>query len=310
MEKINKSISVVTTVFNTKQYINELVYQIENEVSKISDEYEIILVDDNCPQESWEIIEENCLRNKKIKAIKLSKNAGQQIAMSAGISKSTKDYVIILDGDLQNPINEFPTIIDYLHNGKDIVYTISSTRNNMIDKITSKFFWYVITKILGVKIVKNQLMMKGFNKKIANLFSQYSEHNRTIAGVINDIGFTHEIIEVKNQKRKQGKSNYNFFQRFDLMLNIIISITNRPISLLIYFSLFIFLLSIIFSVYTLYNYIVFDVKSGFTSTVSLISFFGSTIILMLGFTSKYLASIYEEVKRRPLFHIEHETNFD
>jgi len=302
-------ISLVSTVYNSEDIIHHFIEKVELELRKISDKYEIILIEDCSRDSSWETIEKICKINTSVKGLKLSRNFGQQIAMSAGIKEAKGDYVIIMDGDLQNPPSAISKIFEELNKGFEIVYTTSNTRNNFRTKISSKLFWYVLTKLLKVNIVKNQLMMKGFTKKVTEQFNGYEEINRTISGVINDIGFNHSIVEVENKKRKTGKSNYNFLSRFNLMIDIVISMSSAPLNFMIYIGLTIFVFTLFSSSYFLYKYLFYNSVPGFTSLMLALSFFGSITIIMLGFIGRYLSNIYTEVRQRPMYIVERKCNF-
>ncbi len=296
-------LSLVATIYRSDAFIVELIQQLKKEASNIGvDDYEIVLVDDNSPDSSWKIIQEESKKDPRVKGIKLSRNFGQQIAMSAGIIQATGDYVVIMDGDLQNPVNEIGNILQGLKT-HDIVYCVSKGRNNWMSEFTSQLFWFILIHLLKVKILKNQIMMRGMTKSFVEKFKAYPELIRTIAGITNDIGMKHEVLTVKNLKRTHGKSNYHFFQRFHLMVDMIISLTNTPLNYLINISLLVFIFTTVFSVFQLFRYLFLDISPGYTSLVLLISFFGSLIVLILGIIGRYLSNIYTEVRRRPLFQI-------
>jgi len=116
-------------------------------------------------------------------------------------------------------------------------------------------------------------------------------------------------IAIENQKRHSGKSNYTFFKRFNLMVEVVISLSSAPLNFMIYLGMIIFIFTITASIYYLIKYLVDDILPGFTSIMLALFFFGSVIILMLGFIGRYLANIYSEVRQRPLFHVREKCNF-
>ena len=302
----NKDIflSVVVTCYNDSEIIESLVNEIEITVLPITTEYEIVLVNDFSPDNSDKIIELICSQNRKVKGISLSRNFGQQIAMSAGISIAKGKYIVIMDGDYQNPPEAIPTLIEKIQKeNKDIVYCVSKKRNNLIDELSSELFWFTITKIFNIKMVRNQLMMKIFTKELADRYALFNEKIRTVTGIMNDISSNYTMIQVENNKRKLGKSNYTFFNRMNLMLDFLVSISNHPLNIMIYLGGLIFFITIIYSISFLFIYFFCQVPSGYTSLILSIFFFGSLNLLLLGFIGKYLSNIYTEVRNRPLFHI-------
>ncbi|MGD0342723.1 MAG: glycosyltransferase family 2 protein [Bacteroidales bacterium] len=303
-------LSVVTTVYNDAPIVPLLINEIKLQCEKINKEFEIIIVNDSSTDESETEIQKVCRQNENVKGITLSRNFGQQIAMSAGMRYALGKYIIIMDGDLQNPPAEIPELYNEILKGYDIVYTVSKTRNNFFDRLTSLFFWFILTKMLGVKIVPNQLMMKIMNRTFLERYNEYNEINRTVSGIVRDITSHYQVLYIDNQTRKEGKSHYNFFKRFNLLIDILISLSNAPLNMMIYFGWFIFLTTIIASLYYLIGYLYFNVPSGYTSIILSIFFFGSLIVLLLGFIGRYLSNIYTEVRRRPLFNIKTMINID
>jgi polyisoprenyl-phosphate glycosyltransferase len=297
-------LSIVTTIYNDETIVPLLVSKIKEAVVPLNVEYEIILVNDNSPDNSEEAIKLQCDKFKEVKGISLSRNYGQQIAMSAGMRHATGNYVVIMDGDLQNPPEKIPELYSKIKEGYDLVYTTGTQRNSWRDELSSKFFWWVLSKLFNVKVVPYQLMMKIMSKGFLRRFNSYNEQSRTIAGIVNDIGLKYTILPVENKKRLNGKSNYNFLKRFNLMIDVIISFSNAPLNIMIHFGWIIFSLTSLAAFYQLYLYINDSIPEGYTSTILSIFFFGSLNILMLGFIGRYLANIYAEVKNRPLFDVQ------
>ena len=304
----NVELSIVSTIYNDADIVPILVKEIILNCELLNVNFEIILINDFSSDNSEEEIKKVCRLFKNVKGISLARNFGQQIAMSAGMRYASGRYIIVMDGDLQNPTSEIPNLYNEIKKGYDVVYTVSKIRNNFLDKFTSLFFWMILTKIFGVRIVQNQLMMKIMNHDFVKRFNQYNEIHRTVAGIVRDISSHYKVLEVKNLPRKIGKSHYSFIKRFNLLIDILISLSNSPLNMMIYLGWFIFLMTILTSIYYLTQFIFFNVPSGFTSIILSIFFFGSLIVLLLGFIGRYLSNIYNEVRRRPLFHVKETFN--
>lgn len=303
-------LSIVSTIYNDAPIVSLLVNELRLQCEKLQVNYEIILVNDFSTDSSETEIQKVCQESKNVKGITLSRNFGQQIAMSAGMRYASGKYILIMDGDLQNPPCEIPKLYNEILKGYDIVYTVSETRNNFIDKFTSNFFWFTLTKVLGVKIVQNQLMMKIMNRTFVDRYNEYNEINRTVAGIVRDISSNYQVLNIQNQIRKIGKGHYSFPKKLNLMIDEIISLSNTPLNMMIYFGCFIFLFTNLISIYYFIQYLFFNVPAGYTSIILAIFFFGSLIILLLGFIGRYLSNIYSQVKKRPLFHIKSTYNIE
>ena len=303
-------LSIVATIYNDAEIVSLLVKELCHQCEQLKVSYEIILVNDDSTDSSESEIQKVCKENENVKGISLSRNFGQQIAMSVGMRYATGRYIVIMDGDLQNPPSEIPRLYNEILKGYDIVYTVSKTRNDIIDKLTSYLFWATLTKVIGVKIVQNQLMMKIMNRTFVERYNEYNENNRTVASIVRDISSHYQVLYIENQIRKIGQSHYSFIKRFNLSIDILISLTTAPLNMMIYFGFSVFLLTMLTIIYYLYNYLFYNVPAGFTSIILTNSFFGSLIVLLLGFIGRYLSNIYTEIRRRPLFHIKRVYNIE
>ena len=151
-------------------------------------------------------------------------------------------------------------------------------------------------------------MMKAMTQKFVLDYNRYTELGRTVSGIVNDIGMKQATIQVENNKRSSGRSNYSFYKRFNLMIDIVLNMTNAPLNIIINISLFTLLITILLSIYHVFMYLFNDVPAGFTSIILSIFFFSSLILLVLGIIGRYLSNIYTEVKNRPLFLVQEKLN--
>jgi glycosyltransferase involved in cell wall biosynthesis len=298
-------VSVVVPVYNGARLVERLVREVA--ASLDGEPYELLLIEDGSQDSSWDAIATAASDSPHVRGFRLSRNFGQQIAVSAGIAKARGNYVIVMDCDLQNPASAIPEILGALRAGNELVYTVSKTRNNARDALTSQLFWFVLTRIFKASIVKHQLMMKGMTSKMARIYDTYPEATRTVAGIVGDIGYRQAVIEVENAPRREGGSNYGFFKRFDLMVDMIISIAVAPLKILIYAGLAGLVATLVAAVYFLAAALFHSAPSAIAFLGLALLLFGSLMTLMFGIVGVYLANIYAEVRRRPLFLIAEET---
>jgi dolichol-phosphate mannosyltransferase len=303
-------LSIVATVYNSARIVEALVGQISAVVAAMGVSYEIILVDDGSSDDSVYIMEGQSKLDQRIKSIVLSRNFGQQIAMSAGIHHAMGRFVLIMDGDLQNPPEAISVLYQKIQEGYDIVYTTSPKKNNMMDSLTSWLFWKFLKAVMKVDIAESQLMMRMMTSRVAQYYREYPEKIRTVAAITHDIGMKRTIIPVENRKREQGKSNYNTRRRINLAIDVILDFSNRPLNFIFYFGIIILMITGIAMIYYLYAYITKNTMPGFTSLILLIMLFGSINLISVGILARYMANIYTEVKRRPLYFIRKMVNVE
>lgn len=303
-------LSIVMPMYNAEKIVPIITNQIKANLAKLSISYELIFVDDGSKDDTAHEILIECKKDNRIKSIFLSKNYGQQIATSAGINYAKGMFVLIMDGDLQNPPEEIPNLYRKISEGYDIVYTRSIQKNNWVDSLTSFLFWSFLKKLLKINIVDSQLMMRIMTKEVVSHFNKYSEKSRTIAAITQDIGMKKYVLNINNRKRTIGKSNYNIEKRLNLALDIILDLSQFPLNFIFKLSLYGIVISIILTCYYFYSYFNNTLLPGFTTTVILIIFFGSINLFGLGVVARYLSNIYVEVKKRPLYIVKKFINFD
>lgn len=301
-------LSIVSTIYNDSKTVELLVKEFISVLNPLKIQFEIILVNDASSDDSETEIKKVCETYKFVKGISLARNYGQQIAVSAGVKYATGKYVLIIDGDLENPISAIPELYHKIQEGFDIVYTVSKVRQSFHKRLTSELFWFVICKLLNIRIVKNQLLLRIMSRRMVDNFNTYNEISRSVAGINHDIGLKETKIEVIPNRRVAGRSNYNFAKRLNIFIDIVLNMSLKPLNFVIFLGFFSFIFSLFISVYYLYIYLTIGSIPGFTSTILSIFFFGSAILFILGIISRYLSLIYLEVKNRPLFLIKEKFN--
>ena len=302
-------LSIIATVYNSARIVGELVARIKTAVDPMNIAYEIILVDDGSRDESAFLMEQQSHSDLRIKSIILSRNFGQQVAMSAGVHHATGQFVVIMDGDLQNPPEAIPQLYQKVCQGFDIVYTSSTKKNDLFDSATSWLFWKFLTFVVRANVAESQLMMRIMTAEVAEYYRGYPEKIRTVAAITHDIGMNCAVIYVENQKRKEGKSNYNALKRMNLAIDVILDFSNRPLNFVFYLGGLVFLLTIGAVLYYLNSYLKQNTLPGFISLAILILLFGSINLISIGILARYMGNIYTEVKRRPLYFVRKSINF-
>jgi glycosyltransferase involved in cell wall biosynthesis len=299
-------LSIISPIYNGELILPTFIDQLEAEIKKLDCSYEIILIDDRSPDESWAVIKSLCEKSENLRAIRLAKNRGQQIAVSVGLKQARGEYSIVIDSDLENPISEIPNLYHKAKEGYDIVYTVAKKRNSILNTVTSRIFWFVVQKMLNVQMIENQLMMRSFSRQARTLFCQYDEEKRSIAGICLEIGLRQTQIEVDINSRHSGKSNYSFIKRLNLFIDIILSLSETPLNFIIFIGAALAIFTGGISIY----YSIGDLYYLAHNGDLFIAFICSIILFTLGIVSRYLSLIYTEVKNRPLFNLDESINFD
>ena len=302
-------LSIVIPVYQADEIVNELYNRIEVSVSPIAD-YELILVDDRSTDRSWNEIEKLCINNKKIKAIKLSKNFGQHYAITAGLDFCRGDWVVVMDCDLQDRPEEIKRLVEKAKEGYDIVF---AKRINRIDsfrkKLFSGVFYRVYSYFTGIKYDGSIANFGIYSKKVIEVLKKMREPFRAFSPMARWVGFNKSFIEVEHGARYKGTSTYSFRKVFNLGADIIFSYSDKPLKIIIRLGFTISILSFAIALYYLIKYWSGKILvSGFTTIVLSIWFLGGLIIFILGIIGLYISKIFAGVKDRPLYIIDESIN--
>jgi glycosyltransferase involved in cell wall biosynthesis len=302
--KTNKMmLSVVSPVYKAERILNELVTQIDSELKTITDSYEIILVEDGGPDQSWQVIEKICSENSKVKGIKLSRNFGQHCAISAGLRYSSGEWVIVMDCDLQDRPDQ---IIKFFNKGKegyDIVLGSRTNRNDSWLKTkTSWLFYKVLSYLSGIPQDHSIANFGIYNRKVVDAVNELPERMRFFPTLLSVVGFKKTVIDVEHSARPEGKSSYTWSKLMDLSLDVVLANSNKPLKLIVKFGLLTSLLSIVYSIVILIMYLKGEIKVlGYTSLIVSLWFLFSILMIVLGVIGLYVGKVYEGVKNRPSF---------
>jgi polyisoprenyl-phosphate glycosyltransferase len=303
-------ISVVSPVYCCKNSLYELYFRLKETLEKINSDFEIILVNDASPDGAWELIVELSNKDKRVKGINLSRNFGQHNAINAGLDHCTGEWIIIMDCDLQDQPEEIGRLYTKATEGFDIVFARRGLRNDKFFKKTvSRFFYWVFNFLTNIPTDYSIANFGIYKDIIIKEYLKIKEREKVFPIVIRHIGFKSTVIEVIHAKRISGKSSYNIAKLIKLALKIIVTQSNKPLYISIYFGFAIALLAFLYGIYLIVRYFFLDVPLGYTSIIAAILFIGGIIFCNLGLIGIYLGKVFNEVKERPDYII-HEKTFN
>lgn len=302
--------SIVSPVYKAELIVDELVKRIVASVSKLSENFEIILVEDCGGDGSWDKIVENCKKDKRVKGIKLSRNFGQHYAITAGLDHCKGQWVVVMDCDLQDQPEEIINLYAKAQEGYDIVFARRSLRqDSFFKKLSSRMFYKVFSYLSGVEQDGTIANFGIYHADAIRSVNSMREAMRGFSTMIRWVGFKSTAIDVEHAARFEGKTSYNWKKLINLALDIALAYSDKPLKLIIKAGFIISILSIILAVYYLVSYILGNIKvPGYASLVVCICFLSGLIILINGIIGLYISKIFDNVKQRPLYFEKHKIN--
>ncbi|MBL4710300.1 MAG: glycosyltransferase family 2 protein [Flavobacteriales bacterium] len=295
--------SIVVPFYACKNVAKELNKRIDSVFKGLKLDYELILVDDKSDDETWEVLQEVCAENSKVKAIELSRNFGQHYAITCGLSYSTGEWVIVMDCDLQDVPEEIPKLIQKAKEGFQIVFASRHERkDSFFKRLGSKMFYRTLGYLTDTKQDHTIANFGLYHYKAIEAVLSMKDQIRYFPTMIQWVGFNKTSIQVNHSEREEGKSSYSLKKLIALAFNNIIAFSDKPLRITIKCGVTISFLSFIMGIYYLILYIKGDIfQLGFTSLILSIWFLSGIIILTLGVLGIYLGKVFDKVKERPSF---------
>jgi len=304
-------LSIISPVYMAENIVDELVDKLVLEVEKIVDDFEIILVEDGSPDDSWEKVLNNCKKDNRVKGIKLSRNFGQHYAITAGIEHASGDINVILDCDLQDSPENIQLLIDSYKEGNEVVFTKRISRKHSFFKsINAKIFNFVFRFVSHKDFDVNAGTMILFGKKAREAFLSVNDHERLYLQLFKWVGFQKSMIPVKHSKRHSGKSSYNFFGLLKIAIQGFTSFSNKLLSLSIILGLTFSIIAFTSIVVIAVLYFVQGFMNGWASLISSIFLCTGIILFNLGILGLYIGKTFNQSKNRPLYVIDQQENLE
>lgn len=303
-------ISVVVPVYGCKTTLVELYIRLKESLTPISEDFEIILVNDKSPDFAWDTIVEIAKKDSRVKGINLSRNFGQHAAITAGLDHCNAEWIVVMDCDLQDQPEEIAKLYEKTFDGFDVVLARRFERqDSILKRITSYLFYKTLTYLTDTEYDESVANFGIYNKKVIDSFCEMRENIRVFPIMIQWLGYERAKININHSARSEGKSSYTFFKRMRLALDIILAYSDKPIRLIIKFGFLVTLASFIFGGITLAKYFSGAITvSGYTSLILSIWFLSGITITILGIIGLYVGKIFEGVKSRPLYAIKNKVN--
>lgn len=277
------------------------------EAEKISNESQIMFVDDGSKDNTWEIIEQLSNEDKHYTGIKFSRNFGHQNALVAGLTSAEpySDAIVTIDADLQDDINSIEQMIDAYHDGNDVVYGVRGNRDSdtAFKRKTAEGFYNVMKK-LGINMVPNHADFRLLSKRATQTLLEFKEENLFLRGMVPLVGYPSAKVFYARKERAAGESKYPLKKMLSFAFEGITSFSIAPIKFIRNLGIFILIIGIIYMAYIFGRNISGNTISGWSSIVGSIWLLGGIQMISLSIVGEYIGKIYTEVKRRPRFIIE------
>jgi dolichol-phosphate mannosyltransferase len=305
MNKTNQpiDISIVVPVYGCASCLEELQNRLVIVLNSLVSNYEIIFIEDASHDDAWQRILQLTKNNSAVKGIRLSRNFGQHKAITAGLDFVTGEWIIVMDCDLQDKPEEITKLYKKAIEGYDMVFARRYDRKDgYFKKLGSKLFYKFMSYMTDTRLDPAIANFGIYHKKVIDAVKGMRENLRYFPVMVKWVGFASTTIDVVHSERHLGKSSYSLKKLINLSLDVMVSFTDKPLKLIIYFGLGISILSALYALYILVRAITGNIQvEGWASVMVSIWFVSGIIMTMIGIVGIYVGKSFDEAKKRHIY---------
>lgn len=302
-------ISIVVPLLNEESNIAVLYSELKKALTGITDDYEILFVDDGSTDKSFIIIQKLNASDKRIRGISLSRNFGHQVALLAGMENADGELVVSMDADLQHPPEVIKNLYEKHKEGFDIVNTrrIDAKNIGLFKKTSSKYFYKIINALSDVRIEPASSDFRLMSRTAVDAFLKIQERDRFTRGLVSWMGFRQAIVEYHAPPRFAGKSKYTLRKMLRFSLDGITSFSAKPLRIAFYIGTLLSVAGLFYAVFAIIGYFRGETIQGWTSLMVTVLLIGGVQLVSIGIIGEYIARIFNESKARPVYFVKEMT---
>ncbi len=297
-------LSVAIPLFNEERGIPELLRRLRSVLDAMpGGPHEIVFVDDGSSDRTFELLSEAAREDPRIVAIALSRNFGHQAALSAALDHVSGDLVVVMDGDLQDPPEEIPRLVEEQRKGFDVVYSRRVKRKEgWLLRLCYFLFYRLIAAVSNVRLPLDSGDFALLSRRVVEKLRAIPEHHRYLRGLRTWVGFRQTGIAVERSGRAAGESKYGPVKLFRLAFDGIFAFSMAPLRAASWLGLVTIVVALLYAGYSVYVKLILGKSpTGFTAIIVIIALLSGVQLLILGIIGEYLGRVYEETKGRPLY---------
>lgn len=298
------TVSLVVPVFNEQPILRLLHRRVVAALERTGETFELVLVDDGSRDGSWDEMRAIAEADARVVLVRLSRNFGHQLAITAGVDAARGDAVVLMDADLQDPPEVVVEMIARWREGYDVVYGRRTARRgeSAFKRGTAALFYRIIRRLTAIEIPADTGDFRLMSRRVVEVLKEFRERNRFLRGMVAWIGYRQTAVDYERAERAAGETKYPLRKMIRFAADAIVSFSYAPLRIATGLGLVVSTLSFAYAVYAVLARIFeWDVVQGWASLMVAVVFLGGVQLVSLGIIGEYIGRIYDEVKRRPLY---------
>ncbi|HEM4973334.1 glycosyltransferase family 2 protein [Streptococcus suis] len=299
-------ISVIVPCFNEEEAIPYFYDAMEKVRKEMGEQFEYIFVNDGSKDRTLTVLRQLSGQDRAVRYLSFSRNFGKEAALYAGLQAAKGELVTVMDVDLQDPPEMLMEMKAMLDGNPDLdcvgTRRVSRDGEPPIRSFFAKLFYKLMNKISQVEVVDGARDFRLMRRHMVDAILSVSEYNRFSKGIFAWVGFETEYLPYENVERVAGETSWSFWKLLSYSIEGIINFSDTPLNIASYTGFFTFLLSLVLMVFVVFKTMVFgDPTIGWPSTICIILFLGGLQLMTIGILGKYLAKVFLETKKRPIY---------
>jgi putative glycosyltransferase len=292
-------VSVVTTLYRSAAHVEEFYRRASEAAARITDEYEIVMVDDGSPDDSLAVACALANADGRVRVVELSRNFGHHKALMAGLDHARGELCFLIDSDLEEDPALLGVFFDKMQAADcDVVYGFQERRKgDALESAGGKIAWYWISKLYSIDIPINQCTVRLMRREYVDALLLHRESNTVIGGLWVITGFRQVGLPITKNHRKE--TSYSPLMRLATLVNGVTSFSTVPLKLMVMFGMIVSFVSFAFGLFVILEKLISNSAAGWASLIVSIWFMGGVIVFCLGIIGIYVSRIFVETKNRP-----------
>ena len=302
-------LTIVVPAFNEAAVLEAFHQRLGAVLDTLALDSAVLYVDDGSTDGTWPVIETLLAGDRRVCALKLSRNFGKEAALTAGLDHVTDGAAVVIDADLQDPPELIPELVEQWRAGFDVVYATRSARagETRLKRLTAAGFYRAMERLSDTPLPRDTGDFRLLSRRALNALSRLRERQRFMKGLFAWIGYRQTAVRYQRDPRHGGRTKWNYWRLTQLAIEGITSFSNAPLRLATWVGLGSSLLAFVYGLWVLTKVLIWgDPVRGYPTLMLVILFLGGVQLLALGVIGEYLGRSYAESKQRPLYFVEEE----
>lgn len=302
-------LSVVASAYNEAGILAQYVERTASALEQTGEEWELVLVDDGSRDATWSLIESAAASDARIRGLRLSRNFGHQLALTAGLSVARGDGVITMDSDLQHPPECIPELLA-ARPGNDVVYAVRSPSDaaGFWKRFSARVFYALLNRLSSLELPAGAADYRWMSRRVVDVLLAMPERHRFLRGLVRWAGYSQAFVEYSRPVREVGETKYGLRKMVLFAWDAVVSFSSFPLRIASILGVIVSLLGWVYLLYVLIIRVFTDeAVQGWTSVTAAVLVLGGAQLVFLGILGQYVGRMYDDVKARPLFLIADDT---